>query len=144
LCLFQPSVWSPTKLIEKATNISSEVIIPCENHPLPNGLKLIIHENHSDTLVHVDITHHVQSAREDLKKSGFAHFIEHMMFQVAENRATEEHFKLISNASSPLNGSTNRNRTNYYEAASSNQLELRLDRSSLYGFFLKCCNPRKI
>jgi zinc protease len=66
--------WSQTKLIEKVTNISSEVIIPYEKHPLPNGLKLIIHENHSGPLVHVDITCHVGSAREDLKKSGFAHF----------------------------------------------------------------------
>lgn len=118
--------WSQTKLIEKVTKTGSEVIIPYEKYPLPNGLKLIIHENHSGPLAHVDITFNVGSAREDFKKSGFAHFIEHMMFQVAENKATEEHFKLISDASSPLNGSTNRNRTNYYEAASSNQLELRL------------------
>jgi zinc protease len=65
---------SQTKLIEKVTKTGSEVIIPYEKHPLPNGLKLIIHENHSGPLAHVDITCHVGSAREDLKKSGFAHF----------------------------------------------------------------------
>ncbi|WP_435800974.1 insulinase family protein [Polaribacter sp.] len=47
-----------------------------------------------------------------------------MMFQVSENTPTEEHFKLISDAGGPLNGSTNCDRTNYYETASSNQLEL--------------------
>jgi hypothetical protein len=51
-------------------------------------------------------------------------FFEHMMFQVSENTPTEEHFKLISDAGGPLNGSSNCDRTNYYETASSNQLEL--------------------
>jgi zinc protease len=65
---------SQTKLIEKVTKTGSEVIIPYEKPSLPKGLKLIIHENHSGPLAHVDITCHVGSAREDLKKSGFAHF----------------------------------------------------------------------
>ena len=88
--------WSQTKLIEKVSKSADEVVIPYEKYELSNGLTLVIHEDHSDPLVHVDVTYHVGSAREELQKSGFAHFFEHMMFQGSENVADEEHFKLIS------------------------------------------------
>ena len=58
-----------------------------------------------------------------LAKSGFAHFFEHMMFQGTDNVADEQHFKIVSEAGGTLNGSTNRDRTNYYETVPSNQLE---------------------
>ena len=82
-----------------------------------------MHEDHSDPLVHVDVTYHVGSAREELGKSGFAHFFEHMMFQGSENVADEEHFKIISEAGGTLNGTTNSDRTNYFETVPVNQLE---------------------
>ncbi|WP_027076229.1 M16 family metallopeptidase [Maribacter antarcticus] len=136
--------WSQTKLIEKVTNTDSEVIIPYEKYQLANGLKLIIHEDHSDPLVHVDITYHVGSAREEVQKSGFAHFFEHMMFQGSENVADEEHFKLISDAGGTLNGSTSTDRTNYYETAPSNQLELMLwMEADRMGFFLDSVTQEK-
>jgi len=136
--------WSQTKLIEKVTKTGDEVVIPYEKHLLANGLKLIIHEDHSDPLVHVDVTYHVGSAREELQKSGFAHFFEHMMFQGSENVADEEHFKLISNAGGTLNGSTSKDRTNYYETAPSNQLELMLwMEADRMGFFLDAVTQKK-
>ena len=85
--------WSQTVLIEKVGKKGDEIVIPYEKYELENGLTLIIHEDHSDPLAHVDVTYHVGSAREELKKSGFAHFFEHMMFQGSENVADEEHFK---------------------------------------------------
>ena len=70
-----------TVLVEKVTKKGDELVIPYEKYKLSNGLTLIVHEDHSDPVVHVDVTYHVGSAREEIGKSGFAHFFEHMMFQ---------------------------------------------------------------
>ncbi|MFC7670297.1 M16 family metallopeptidase [Hymenobacter humi] len=96
-------------------------MIPYEKYVLPNGLTLIVTEDHSDPLVHVDVTYHVGSAREQIGKSGFAHFFEHMMFQGSDHVGDQQHFKLVTAAGGTLNGSTNQDRTNYYETLPSNQ-----------------------
>src|SRR6476469_5825707 len=111
------------KLVEKVTKTGSEIVIPYEKYVLPNGLTLIVHEDHSDPVVHVDVTYHVGSAREQIGKSGFAHFFEHMMFQGSDHVKDKQHFKIVSDAGGTLNGSTNRDRTNYYETIPANQLE---------------------
>lgn len=133
-----------TKLVEKITRKGTELVIPYEKYVLPNGLTLVIHEDHSDPVVHVDVTYHVGSAREEIGKSGFAHFFEHMMFQGSDNVADEQHFKIVSDAGGTLNGSTNRDRTNYYETVPSNQLEkmlwLEADRM---GFLLDAVTQKK-
>ena len=133
-----------TKLVEKITKTGSDIVIPYEKYVLSNGLTLIVHEDHSDPVVHVDVTYHVGSAREQIGKSGFAHFFEHMMFQGSDNVADEQHFKLVSEAGGTLNGSTNRDRTNYYETVPSNQLEkalwLEADRM---GFLLDAVTQQK-
>jgi zinc protease len=133
-----------TKLVEKVTRKGTEIVIPYEKYELPNGLTLVIHEDHSDPVVHVDVTYHVGSAREEIGKSGFAHFFEHMMFQGSDNVADEQHFKIVSDAGGTLNGSTNRDRTNYYETVPSNQLEkmlwLEADRM---GFLLDAVTQKK-
>ncbi|WP_460613916.1 M16 family metallopeptidase [Hymenobacter seoulensis] len=117
---------SGTKLVEKVTRKGSELVIPYEKYVLPNGLTLLVHEDHSDPLVHVDVTYHVGSAREQVGKSGFAHFFEHMMFQGSDNVGDEQHFKLVTAAGGDLNGTTNQDRTNYFETVPSNQLETAL------------------
>ena len=99
-------------LVEKVTATPGELVIPYEKWRLPNGLTVIIHEDHSDPIVHVDVTYHVGSARETPGKSGFAHFFEHMMFQGSDNVADEEHFKIVQGAGGDMNGTTNRDRTN--------------------------------
>src|ERR1051325_9308154 len=103
------------KLVEKVTKKGDEIVIPYEKYVYPNGLTLIVHEDHSDPVVHVDVTYHVGSAREEIGKSGFAHFFEHMMFQGSDHVKDEEHFKIVTDAGGTLNGSTNRDRTNYFE-----------------------------
>src|SRR5437762_4621544 len=141
------------KLVEKVTKKThvpgevgqgNEIIIPYEKYVLPNGLILIIHEDHSDPVVHVDVTYHVGSAREEIGKSGFAHFYEHMMFQGSDHVADEQHFKIVTEAGGTLNGSTNRDRTNYFETVPSNQLEkmlwLEADRM---GFLLDAVTQQK-
>ena len=138
------SVMGQTKLIEKVTKKGDEIAIPYEKYELENGLTLIIHEDKSDPLVHVDVTYHVGSAREELNKSGFAHFFEHMMFQGSENVGDDEHFKIITESGGTMNGSTNRDRTNYYQTAPSNQLETMLWlESDRMGFFLDAVTQEK-
>ncbi len=133
-----------TNLVEEVTREGDEIVIPYKKYVLDNGLTLIIHEDKSDPLVHVDVTYHVGSAREELYKSGFAHFFEHMMFQGSENVADEEHFKIISDAGGTLNGTTNRDRTNYFETVPSNQLEVMLWlEADRMGFFLDAVTQRK-
>ncbi|HYJ38436.1 MAG TPA: insulinase family protein, partial [Chitinophagaceae bacterium] len=75
------AVLAQAKLVEKVTKKNDELVIPYEKYVLANGLTVVVHEDHSDPVVHVDVTYHVGSAREEIGKSGFAHFFEHMMFQ---------------------------------------------------------------
>ncbi len=132
------------KLVEKISAKSGETIIPYEKYIMPNGLTVIIHEDHSDPIAHVDVTYHVGSAREEIGKSGFAHFFEHMMFQGSDNVADEQHFKIITEAGGTLNGTTNRDRTNYFETVPANQVEkmlwLEADRM---GFLLDAVTQEK-
>ncbi|MEO6950082.1 MAG: pitrilysin family protein [Ginsengibacter sp.] len=128
---------SQAKLIQKVVKKGNEIVIPFEKYVLPNGLTVIVSEDHSDPVVHVDVTYHVGSAREEIGKSGFAHFFEHMMFQGSDNVADKEHFKIITESGGTLNGSTNTDRTNYYETVPSNQLEKMLWlESDRMGFLL--------
>jgi len=133
-----------TRLVERVTQKGSELIIPYDKYILPNGLTLIVHEDHSDPVIQVDVTYHVGSGREEISKSGFAHFFEHMMFQGSDHVGDEQHFKIVTEAGGTLNGSTNRDRTNYYETVPSNQLEkmlwLEADRM---GFLLDAVTQQK-
>lgn len=139
------STQAQPKFVEKVEKSQpDEIVIPYQRYVLNNGLTVLIHEDHSDPVVHVDVTYHVGSAREEIGKSGFAHFFEHMMFQGSDHVADEQHFKIITEAGGTLNGSTNRDRTNYYETVPSNQLEkmlwLEADRM---GFLLDAVTQQK-
>jgi len=141
---FSATVNAQAKLVETVTKTGDELVIPYQKYVLANGLTVIVHEDHSDPVVHVDVTYHVGSAREEIGKSGFAHFFEHMMFQGSDHVADEQHFKLVTESGGTLNGSTNRDRTNYYETVPSNQVEkmlwLEADRM---GFLLDAVTQQK-
>ncbi len=144
LILLNCKSFAQAKLIEKIEKKGNEIIIPYEKYQLNNGLTVILHEDHSDPIVHVDVTYHVGSAREEIGKSGFAHFFEHMQFQGSDHVADEQHFKTITEAGGTLNGSTNLDRTNYFETVPSNQLEKMLWlESDRMGFFLDAVTQQK-
>lgn len=142
--LYAPQAMAKAKLVETVTKKDGKLVIPYKKYMLDNGLTVIVHEDHSDPIVHVDVTYHVGSAREEIGKSGFAHFFEHMMFQGSDNVADEQHFKIITEAGGTLNGTTNQDRTNYFETVPSNQLEkmlwLEADRM---GFLLDAVTQKK-
>jgi len=137
-----PEGKTPVEVIDKRPG--DGLVIPYKKYALDNGLTVILHEDQSDPLVHVDVTYHVGSAREEVGKSGFAHFFEHMMFQGSENVADEQHFKIVSEAGGTLNGTTNSDRTNYFQTVPANQLEkilwLEADRM---GFLLDTVTQEK-
>lgn len=118
--------------------------LPYSKYRLANGLTVILHPDDSDPLVHVDVTYHVGSAREQAGQSGFAHFFEHMMFQGSANVADEEHFRIISEAGGSMNGTTNSDRTNYYQTVPANYLETVLWlESDRMGYLLPAMNEEK-
>ncbi|WP_345949874.1 pitrilysin family protein [Mucilaginibacter sp. PAMB04274] len=117
------TTYGQAKLVQKVTKTGTELVIPYEKYVLPNGLTVILHEDHSDPLVHVDVTYHVGSAREEIGKSGFAHFFEHMMFEGSDHALKGVHDKITIGNGGTNNGSTNHDRTNYYETVPANLLE---------------------
>lgn len=127
MALFSVSQAQPLQLIEKVEPQKNKIVIPFEKYKLTsNDLTLIIHEDHSDPIVHVQVAYHVGSARESVRNSGFAHFFEHMMFQGSKNVADEEHFKIISEAGGTNNAFTSFDKTVYINTAPSNLTETML------------------
>ncbi len=95
-------------------------------YDLPNGLHVILQEDHSTPIVAVTVLYHVGSKNEDPSRTGFAHFFEHLLFEGSENIERGEYFKLVQNNGGTLNANTSFDRTFYFEILPSNQLELGL------------------
>ena len=101
--------------------------IPFEKYKLKNGLEVILSEDHTLPLVSVNIWYHVGPANEKAGRTGFAHLFEHMMFEGSQHVGGKAHFAYLEGAgATDINGTTNFDRTNYYETIPSNQLELAL------------------
>jgi zinc protease len=131
-------LFSQATLIEKVEAQEGKLVIPYEKYLLSNGLTLIVSEDHSDPVTHINVTYHVGSARETPGKSGFAHFFEHMLFQGSKHVADEEHFKIIKEYGGEVNGNTTRDRTVYVETFPSNFTETALwMEADRMGFFLE-------
>src|SRR3954449_1144408 len=95
---------------------------------LKNGLRVITVEDHSAPVVALSITYNVGSRNERQGRTGFAHLFEHMMFKGSENVGSGEHFLLVFNNGGNMNGTTNEDRTNYFEVLPANQIDLALFR----------------
>ena len=91
---------------------------------LKNGLRVLLAEDHSAPTVSICVTYNVGSRNEKPGRTGFAHLFEHMLFQGSENVGKGEHFILVQNNGGSANGTTNSERTNYFETLPANQLEL--------------------
>ncbi len=100
--------------------------IAYQTYTLPNGLTVVLSEDHTTPIVTVNVWYHVGSANERAHRSGFAHLFEHMMFQGSAHVKKSEHMQLIERAGGSMNGSTNNDRTNYFETLPSNRLNLGL------------------
>ena len=94
-------------------------------HTLANGLDVIVHEDHTCPIVAVNVWYHVGSKNEQPGHTGFAHLFEHLMFEGSQHH-DRGYFQPLQGAGAALNGSTNADRTNYWEVVPSNALELAL------------------
>ncbi|HEX9145361.1 MAG TPA: insulinase family protein, partial [Candidatus Binatia bacterium] len=103
---------------------------------LKNGLRVILSEDHNAPTYSICVTYNVGSLNERQGRTGFAHLFEHMMFQGSENVGKGEHFILVLNNGGSANGTTNADRTNYFQTLPANQLEL--------GVFLEADRMRSL
>ncbi len=106
--------------------VAKSQTIQFEKYSLPNGLKIILHEDHSAPVVAVTALYHVGSKNEDTARTGFAHFFEHLLFEGSENIKRGQFDKYVTNAGGALNANTTQDRTFYYELLPSNQVDLGL------------------
>ncbi|MFH0990100.1 MAG: pitrilysin family protein [bacterium] len=102
----------------------NEIDIPYKQFTLKNGLTLIVHEDHKAPIVAVNVWYHVGSKNEKQGKTGFAHLFEHLMFNGSENY-NDDYFKVLEKVgSSDLNGTTNNDRTNYFQTVPASAIDL--------------------
>ena len=119
-------------------------VLKFEKFTLPNGLQVILHEDHSTPIVCVNVWYHVGSKDERPGRTGFAHLFEHMMFQGSKHY-DKVYFGPIQTVGGQLNGSTAMDRTNYWETVPSNYLELALwMESDRMGFLLPAMTQAKL
>ena len=117
--------------------------IAYSKHTLANGLDVLIHEDRSCPIVSVNIWYHVGSKNEVPGRTGFAHFFEHLMFEGSEHH-DKGYFPPLQGAGALLNGSTNADRTNYWEVVPTNAFELALwMESDRMGFLLPALTAAK-
>jgi zinc protease len=117
--------------------------IPFTKHTLPNGLDVLIHEDHALPIVAVNIWYHVGSKNEVPGRTGFAHLFEHLMFEGSEHY-DRGYFHPLQEAGASLNGSTNADRTNYWEVVPTNALDRALwMESDRMGYLLPALTDAK-
>jgi zinc protease len=121
---------------EASLNHAHKPAVSFQEFTLKNGLRVILAEDHAAPTYSICVTYNVGSRDERPGRTGFAHLFEHMMFQGSANVGKGEHFILVSNNGGTANGTTNPERTNYFETLPANQLEL--------GIFLEADRMRSL
>jgi zinc protease len=104
----------------------ADIDLPIHEYRLSNGLHVILHPDPSVPVVAVEVMYHVGSKNESPGHTGLAHLFEHMMFKGSANVPDGDHFRRLQAVGAQVNGSTNEDRTNYYELVPADQLELAL------------------
>ena len=122
-----------------------DINIPYEKFVLPNGLTVIVHEDRKAPIVCVNVWYHIGSKNEKYGKTGFAHLFEHLMFNGSEN-ANDDYFQFMERiGATELNGTTNNDRTNYFQNVPTNALDLTLFvESDRMGHLLGSINQKKL
>jgi len=119
--------------------------VPHTTFTLPNGLKVIVHEDHSVPVVTVNTWYHVGSGDERVGRTGFAHLFEHLMFMGSQHVPTGQFDQLLEGVGADNNGSTTEDRTNYFEDGPTNALPLMLYLDSdRMGFMLPEITAEKV
>jgi zinc protease len=114
-CLMSAMASLSAQQIEYPAYNPDDINIPYKKFVLPNGLRLIVHEDHKAPIVAVNVWYHVGSKNEKPGKSGFAHLFEHLMFNGSEHFNTDYFQALEAIGATDLNGTTNEDRTNYFQ-----------------------------
>jgi zinc protease len=122
-----------------------DIDIPYQKYVLPNGLTLVVHEDHKAPIVAVDVWYHVGSKDERPGRTGFAHLFEHLMFNGSENHNDEFMRPLLAAGATALNGNTWLDRTTYFENVPANALDLALWlESDRMGHLLGAIDQKKL
>jgi predicted Zn-dependent peptidase len=124
--LFLPLSICALAVLSGQAQTARNVRVDFKETTLKNGLRVITVEDRSAPVIAISVTYNVGSRDERQGRTGFAHLFEHMMFKGSENVGSGEHFLLVFNNGGTMNGTTNEDRTNYFEALPANQLDLAL------------------
>jgi zinc protease len=143
--LIPPLTWFVLMFVATLARAASPIPeIKFEKYTLPNGLQVILHEDHSTPIVTVNVWYHAGSKNERPGRTGFAHLFEHMMFQGSKHHDSN-YFDPFLEAGGKLNGSTNQDRTNYWESVPSNYLDIALwMESDRMGYLLPAMSQKKL
>jgi zinc protease len=136
----------PLAAQNRATQNAADIPkIQFEKYTLPNGLEVILSEDHRLPIVTANLWYHVGPANEAAGRTGFAHLFEHLMFQGSKHTPHDSHFQMLEAAGATgINGTTDYDRTNYFETVPSNRLELALwIESDRMGYLLDAIDQKE-
>jgi zinc protease len=140
-----PAITQPARRQSPPVTRPTSLAVPFTQFTLPNGLHVILHEDHTVPLVTVNVWYHVGSAREKPGRTGLAHLFEHLMFEGSGHVKEGEFDTLLESAGATNNGSTQNDRTNYYIDAPANAVDLALFlESDRMGYLLDAMSPERV